>query len=229
MRLSIKHPLYERDVVWVQYHPQKVRVFRLGSLMSALPWMMSSVIGAAIQTRPDGRRIVAVREDNPMFDFQPGKLALEAIGVTDESAIFRLSPEDFDAFATVYVSGVNNTGNLAKLVPVIQKYVPAMQFMPPHLHRLLEERDGSNDHNVYQHLPRFFMKFDLSEYEVILWLDRGFGQISPKKFPDLRLDEGSLLHLGGAWYACRTLDEAMMAKFTAPATEIHRLREDDAD
>lgn len=216
--------IYGRDLVWVRPHPLEVGTHRLGSemLMSA-KWMLNSVIAAVQQTNPRTGSHVVLREDNPMFDFQPAKLAMEHLG--EPANVTILGPEQFDEFVHNYVAGVNNLEALKQVVHAVEKHAPALRFMPKHLHYLL---DAASEHpqGQYRHLPRMFLRYDLTDYECLVWLNRSNGQVSPKKLPEWQINPNRILHIGGAWYAFESLDEAVTAKFFAPQTEIHRLRED---
>jgi hypothetical protein len=214
IRRSVECPI-ERDLIFV--NPQnEVTPFRLGQKELrgfSHPWMMSSIVGAAVQKHTNGDRRVIVRLDKEEFPFQPGKIAFAHTALAEDKAAY-LPSEDFDEFIATFVYDFNN-------LAAIEKYAPSFRFVPLHLqHLLLEDKD------TYRHVPRFFAKYNLADYEVLIWLNREDNQVSPKRFPEWRLHEESVLHLGGAWYACKTLDEAILIKLMAPRTEIHRIRED---
>jgi hypothetical protein len=228
------HSIYARDLIYVTPHPFGVAAHRLGEMLvpTATPWLMSSVVAGVAQRKRSAQHeplgvegsVAVVREDSEVFRTEA--LVREHLNLPDEQVTL-LDHATFDQFTRLYVSGVNNLDALKTVVRAIERYAPSFRFMPPHLHYLLDlAEDNGTQRSPYRHLPRMFLRYDFSEYDALVWLNKGGGQISPKLLPQWQVDSERVLHVGGAWYAFRTLEEAVTTKFFAPETEIHRLRED---
>lgn len=219
-----KDTLFRREIVWVQPNPRKIeRRDMKDGVLNMQDTLLNSVATALIQTTPRGVEHVVLRHDGPYFDFQPAKEVVKFLG-TDESAITRLSPEDFDEFAKAYSGGTNNYNALRQIVASVEKHAPAFRFIPTHLHYLVNGKDDFS--NPYRNLPRMFLRHDLTEYEALVWVNRAVGQISPKKFLEWNVDPKQLLHTGEAWYAFPKLEDAVSLKVMTQTTEIHRIRTD---
>lgn len=215
---------YAREIVWVRPNPFAVGITRLGEgHVTDSHWAMSAVVAMFVQTNTRGERHAVAREDSPMFDFQPMKLALASMEAPQSLIV--LSSEDFDEFSVSYSGGLNNTRASIKALRAIERYAPNLRFLPKHLHHLVEEADQKPS-SPYRHLARMFLRHDLADYESLVWLNGADGQISPKLLPKWQIDPARIKHIGGAWYAFESIDDAVTAKMFAPKTEIYRLRED---
>ena len=225
--------LYRREVIWVSMRRDgAVHRQVLGKSPDRFEWsdsdILSSIAVAVVQTRPDGSVNLAAREDSPFFDFQPTKIALDHLEITDLSSITMLATDAFDEFATAFSSGLNSVEAVRRLLPLIERHAPSFRFMPRHLHHLIEPMmiDGTDMSFYYKNLPRSFLRYDFRDYEAIAWINRTGGQISPKLFQKWKVDSSKLLHIGGAWYAFHNIDDAVSLKFQATATEIYRIKDD---
>lgn len=229
MSMTQSDSVFIREVIWVQVHPKRVTRVRLGKAGGNVPngIMLTSVAAALLQTRPNGERHVAVRDDGDVFDFQPGKMALEHLGIDDPSMITVLLPEAYDEFAPAYMAGVGNLDALQRLVPAIEKHVPAFRFLPKNLHSVVLGGGGERG-DPYRHVPRMFLRYDFRDYEALVMLAGSMNQVSPKRFVEWGINEDNTKHVGGGWYAFRSMDEAVHAKLSVPGTRLFELGVDDA-
>ena len=237
--------IYHRGVVWVQPHPLSVRHEKVRAEYSGVRWTAGSVASCMVMEKPNGEFHVAVREDSKMFDFQPGLLGLELLHEEhDVTTVTELSPGAFDEMFAYFSASLKNAANIAKLIPIVERHAPAFRFVPQHLQHViidaippevLDEKIVSvnswdREKNYRVNLVRSFLRYDLSDFEAIVWLDtpnRYSGhQVSPKLIGEYGLQEERILNIGMAWYAVKTLDEAIEAKLRskAGATEVYSLK-----
>lgn len=201
--------IFEREIVLIQPHPLKGTRLALNENRPSpelSPW--TSVACAVVQTSPQGVQHAVVTADDPNALFQPVKES-DALGLLPESRT-TLSAEDFSVFVSAYTTSMNNLDNVRALAMLIEKYAPAMRFIPQHLVPSL--RDGD------RFLGRIFMRYDLSKFQALARFGPEEHQ-QPKKahLEAIGFRDEDCEHIVSGWYAFHDIDRAIEMKIRAPA------------
>lgn len=158
-----------------------------------------------------------VREDCELFDYQPARVAEEQLGPWGNKTV--LSPDVFDDYATMFMSGLSNTEKLREFIKMTEEVAPAMQIAPKRVHELLHRKG-------YEFLPRYFARHNLDNYDCLVWIESKNQQLPKARLQALRIDdEIKHKHLGGGWYAFQSIEDAMALKLLANNTEVHPIHE----
>jgi hypothetical protein len=224
-RIDWQGNAYHRRAVLVSQHPLAVHLHDLNASLlnagsDARKLLLTSALVALNQNRlgedEEGTPHWVVKQDSPFFDYQPSKIAEEQLGPWESKTV--LPPEDFDRYADAFMSGLANEQRLRHFILLTEELAPEMQIAPRRVHELLT-REG------YTHLPRYFARHNLFDYDCLVWIERSSNQLSKAELLRLRLDDIPCVHLGGGWYAFKSIDDAMALKLLAKQTEVHPLRD----
>lgn len=211
--MRLKNCWFDRHLIWVQQSPMKViRHLHGETPLEAGAWLASSTL-QGISHRSDLGTVTIMREDSTYFDYQPTEIAVRELGIND----YKILPsEDFSRLSELYTSGFGNIQMMVDLVREIETTAPELQFFPASLHHLLDQQ-------VYQVLPRAFLRHDMRGHETLVWLGRQPNQQSNASFERVGFDVSKAHHICGGWYAASTSD-AIELKLLWANTEIYSLR-----
>jgi hypothetical protein len=223
-RIDRKGLAFTRRAALVCQHPLEFYLHDLNdNLLSpgtdARKLLLTSSLVALNQVRHDLAGDVehwVVREDSPLFDYQPSRMAEAKFGPWTNKTI--LPPERFDPYAELFLSGLSNPSRLKEFILHTEVEVPEMQIAPKRVHELLD-REG------YEFLPRYFARHNLENFDCLVWIQRSNNQLPKKELERLRLIDIPCLHLGGGWYAFESIEDAMALKLLANDTEVHPIRD----
>lgn len=217
---------FVRRAVLVCQHPLRVSIYDLNDGLlapgsEARQLLLTHTIVALNQVKFDENEGQlaehwVVREDSTQFDYRPAAIAEKHLGPWTDKTV--LAPEDFDQYCTAFMSGLSNAAKLREFILLTERLAPGMQIAPKRVHELLDRKG-------YEFLPRYFARHNLDAYDCLVWIERQSQQLPKTRLEQLRLNDIPCKHLGGGWYAFRSIEDAMALKLLANNTEVHPIHD----